>query len=507
MKYFLTRNFLLFLILFAAFLLRFWQLGQNPPSIFMDEASNGYNAYSILKTARDEYGNFLPLTFRAFGEYNPALSVYLLVPTIAAFDLNEFAIRLPSALFGFFTVYLVYLLVKKLLNYFEVIDPKAASLLPIASAAFLAVSPWHIQFSRYDHEANFMLFFSVFGVVLLLYSMQKTWFLPLAATSFGFALNSYHAGKVWIPLLLALLMFTFAKELIGFKTKLILPILILLISVVPFAINIDQSLARGQTVGILRSANPISVFTANYLSHYSPNFMFTSADPIGRHSVQGMGQLYVFEIPLILLGLITLIKTKGKAKILLLGWLLLAAVPASLATPSPHALRSIMFSPAWSIVSALGIAVLISSTVKKPLKTLLLTSIILVALYNFFTYLHLYYKHYPKLKARDWQDGYKQLTEAIRPVEHNYETIAVSNYFGRSYIFVLFFNKYDPAKYQKEQTETGFGKYEFFDASWAKTKQGRALVVTPPWQAHPEKIIKEIYAGNGELTFTISETE
>ena len=54
------------IILFAA-VLRFWQLGQIPPSLYWDEASLGYNAYSILLTARDEHSKFIPVTnFAAF---------------------------------------------------------------------------------------------------------------------------------------------------------------------------------------------------------------------------------------------------------------------------------------------------------------------------------------------------------------------------------------------------------------------------------------------------------
>ena len=49
------RKFLLAIIILA-FILRFYKLGQIPPSLDWDETAHGYNAYSILKTARDEYG-------------------------------------------------------------------------------------------------------------------------------------------------------------------------------------------------------------------------------------------------------------------------------------------------------------------------------------------------------------------------------------------------------------------------------------------------------------------
>src|SRR3989344_3324808 len=101
---FMILLFSLFLIIILAAFLSFYQLGKNPRSLNWDEASNAYNAYSILKTGHDEYGKFLPRTFKSFGDYNLALSVYPLVPSIGLFSLNEFAIRFPSALFGVLTV-------------------------------------------------------------------------------------------------------------------------------------------------------------------------------------------------------------------------------------------------------------------------------------------------------------------------------------------------------------------------------------------------------------------
>src|SRR3989344_6908702 len=102
------KNKILLLIIFLSFVLRFYKLGEVPASINWDEASNGYNAYSILKTARDEYGNFLPLYNRSFDDYKPPIYMYLNVPTIAIFGLTPFAVRLPSAFLGVLTVIAMY---------------------------------------------------------------------------------------------------------------------------------------------------------------------------------------------------------------------------------------------------------------------------------------------------------------------------------------------------------------------------------------------------------------
>ncbi|MBI3282575.1 glycosyltransferase family 39 protein [Candidatus Curtissbacteria bacterium] len=542
MKSFLTKNFFPIVIITIAALLRFWQLGQNPPGLFVDEASNGYNAYSILKTAKDEYGNFLPLTFRAFGDYNPALSVYLLVPSIAVFGLTEFAVRFPSALLGTLTVVATYFLTKKL---FE--NEKIALL----AMLFLAISPWHLQFSRFDHEANFMAAFVVVGITFFLYcknryprpirsethgrrpkgrgslilaqnslqprSRDRGFFaqnnykmLILSAISFGLGLNTYHGAKIWVPLVLAALVFLYRRELIHWGTRLLLPIFILFLAAIPTAANLDRSTIRARSAGIFEKEEPQKLFISGYLSHFSPNFLFVTPDNIGRHAVGGMGHLYVFELPLIFLGILFLIRNKSPHRNLIILWLLLAPIPAALATPTPHALRSITFLPVFSILAALGLVAVIKARLNFRLKSLILACLLLVAAYNIATYFHLYYKHYPKLKAADWNGGTKEMVEFMNRIKDKYEVVAITDYYTRPYIFVLFYTKYDPAAYHPQsEDKTKFDKFEFFGSSWDKKATGTALVVRPHWQKPnpPPKYIKEIYDSASTLVFRISEEQ
>ena len=101
------------IVLLAAFL-RFWQLGKIPEGFHADEAAFGYNAYSLRLTARDEYGQFLPLVLRSLDDYKGAVYAYLTIPFLKFFDLSELAVRLPSAIFGVLLIVLTYLLVIKL---------------------------------------------------------------------------------------------------------------------------------------------------------------------------------------------------------------------------------------------------------------------------------------------------------------------------------------------------------------------------------------------------------
>lgn len=114
-------------------------VGQMPNGFSPDEASYGYNGYSLLHTGRDRFGEWLPLFSDNFGDLISASYMWLTVPSIALLGLNEFAVRLPAALVGITTVWVLY----KLGAAFY--DERVGLL----AALFLAISPWHMQVSRY----------------------------------------------------------------------------------------------------------------------------------------------------------------------------------------------------------------------------------------------------------------------------------------------------------------------------------------------------------------------
>ncbi|MDP2861036.1 MAG: glycosyltransferase family 39 protein, partial [bacterium] len=136
---------LFFLIIFLAVITRVPFLDGFPNGFSGDEASQGYTAYSILKTGRDEWGEFLPLNPRSFGDFKPPLYTYLTVPSVGLFGLSEGAVRLPSAIIGILTVIIVYFLTREILGLGEFFSEKERKAVSLLSAFLLAVSPWHIQ--------------------------------------------------------------------------------------------------------------------------------------------------------------------------------------------------------------------------------------------------------------------------------------------------------------------------------------------------------------------------
>src|SRR5664279_3421550 len=179
---------LLVVILVLAFILRFWGLGHTPPSPDWDEVALGYDAYSIIHTGRDEYAKFLPVVLRSFDDYKPALYAYLAIPSVFVFGLNVYAVRLPSAVFGVLAVLATFYLVRELF--------KRDSFALIA-ALLLAISPWHIQFSRVAFEANVGDGLNIFAALFFIKGLKKPWMLSFSAVFAALSLYSYQSEKVF----------------------------------------------------------------------------------------------------------------------------------------------------------------------------------------------------------------------------------------------------------------------------------------------------------------------
>src|SRR5260370_41649237 len=100
--------FILGVIFLIGALFRFVNLSSYPSGFHIDEASLGYNGYSLLLTGKDDNGNFLPLYIDMFGDNRPSGYHYLTIIPILFFGLNVFATRFPGALFGSLTIFAIY---------------------------------------------------------------------------------------------------------------------------------------------------------------------------------------------------------------------------------------------------------------------------------------------------------------------------------------------------------------------------------------------------------------
>ena len=535
------------LILLMAFILRFYKLGIVPLSLDWDENSNAYNAYSILKTGRDEYGTFLPLTNRSFDDYKPPLYMYLSVPAVAIFGLTPFAARLPSAFFGFLTVPAIYFLAKKLFSYTPFSTPGvksslhqsdtpgvnvlASETIALCAMFLVAISPWHLQFSRVGFEATIGLFFATTAITTFLYGLRNNKWLIVSGILLGISAYSYHSERIFVPLLFIAAFLIWRKKIFATSKKYLaafvivtiligLPLVVLIPPKVilqrfevttgrPRLEDIEKSIKfilqdqeRGSNLGKYIHNRRFVIgqtWLGNYLSHFDFNFLFTQGDDNFRHHIEGMGMLYLFQLPLVFYGLFLLIKNRNKTSAFLLAWLLIAPIPATPAVPNPHGNRSLPMDPALQIISAYALVLIFS--MRFPFRKVLLSIFSLWIGISIITYLHNYWSHYPYDKADFWHFGYKEAVFESEKLKDQYQKINIDHSLEQAYVFWLFNTKYDPTSYQKLGTRNHFDKY-YFDAKPPINPNELFIAVTGTFPGGFE-VVKTIYYPDGEEAIKI----
>lgn len=441
--------FLFLLIIFLATFLRIYKLEQVPPSLTWDEAAVGYNAWTIANYGRDEYGKFFPLYFRSFGEDKQPVHVYITAFFVKLFGLSEFITRFPSALFGVFNVILIFCLSRILFK---------GDFIALFASFFLAISPQNIFFSRFNHEANFALFFFMLGLITFYKALQKRgFFLPLAVLFLFVSMVSYHAAEVIVPPIMILLIILYLEKIRWDKIGIILSIILIIGFVVlgvqnPKLLGTTRFNQTANSIGDIQNTQVykktgnqilarVTLNITQYFKQLNPFYLFVFGDKNPRLSTTQFGELYLIDIIFLFLGLRYLIKMKSKERLLLFAWVIIAPLPSSIGAEVPHAGRAMFMMGSWNLVSALGILALINLFNKKILIKMLVIIIILLILFiSLGNYLNYYFNKFPKRYAIDWQYGMKQIVE-YADMHKEYNQVFITPVRAQPYIFFLYYLK------------------------------------------------------------------
>ncbi len=520
-------------ILIVAVVLRFWQLGIVPASPDWDEVALGYNAFSIWKTGVDEYGTKFPLVLRSFDDYKPPLYAYLAIMPIALFGLNVWSIRIPSAIFGVLAVFGTYLLVKELFGRTQatsdqrkhVWEESSTEWVALLSAFLLAISPWHIQFSRIAFEANIGITLNIWAIYSILRGFRSPrWFFAGAILS-GLGMYAYHSERVFLPLIVISIVVLFRQEILRVKRHVVGAAIVGLLVVLPLVpvivdktawtrlrgtsslsdttgvlarsvAKLEDDLARGDYLGRIFENRRIvygKILLDGYLSHFSLRWLFLTGDN-DRHHAPNMGVLYLWELPFVLWGIYTLWKRNSKASKFLLTWFLIAPIPASPTSEIPHAIRSMVFLPTFQIFVAIGL-VQLHALLSRTGGLIRFVSFVFVGLMisgNVLYYLHMYFGHTNREFSQFWQYGYREAVAYAKENRQKYRKIVVSSKLEQPHMFFLFYLSYDPSTYQREGgTRSGgfaeyrnqFDVYEFRPIQWEQEiHDGSILYIGTPWE-------------------------
>jgi len=276
----------------------------------------------------------------------------------------------------------------------------------------------------------------------------------------------------------------------------------------------------------------VRAIIGRYFNNFSGRYLFFEGDwanPISTAPYQGV--LLLADIIFLPLGLFTILKNKlQKGHYFFVLWLILAPLSSALSRDEINAVRDLNLAIPFVVIISFGIF----QTIKwLNSQTFVLSKIIGFTLFvTFYAFSFLYFTdalfvHLPVHNSNYWRYGYREAVSYITPLESKYKAIVFEQSFNQPYIYFLFYQKYDAARYQKQANfinsqykgDVGFeGKIDnihFERVDWSVLRNAHnTLVFVSPGGTSPEAVnnptifkkIDEIkYRDNFNVAFNIFE--
>ena len=462
-------------ILLVAVTLRFYKLGVVPVGVTNDELGYIYNAYSISQTGRNVFGDFLPF-FTYFGNGFPYMPVPMYLEAIILYilPLSAFSGRFLNVLLGTGSVFLIGWLVHKLSGKRE---------LAYAAALALAISPWHIFFSRTAYDtvvASFfyLLFFalsihfidnrrfSLWPLVSLLLALFS--YRGMAPLSFGliavltwYALRTVHKNKKYlIGFLVSCIV---ALSLFGIVAKSESPrgfIAEASVDIGSIEKNLEYAMRDSQGPHVVKRIflnKPIALLSRwleQYIGGYDGGVLFLHGEGSQSYSMWMRGKWYVTDAIFLLIGLLFLFKTPSLFSfgLISLGLFLISGLPG-LIGGSPYGSRNFFMTfPGAFLIGTGWVACM------QPKKIRIAVIAIIIALYGY-SVSHFgfdYFERYANQRSEVWFGSMKRVS-AIIEKEKAYREIVWAGVYFPDFLQYAFYTSLDPRQVQmvwQTRTET-----------------------------------------------------
>lgn len=460
---------ILLIILFLAAALRIYKLGQSPPGLNQDEAVNAWNAYCLLKTGADQFGVSWPIFYmRALGGNNSTLFIYSLIPFQALGGMNIFTTRLPGALAGILTVFLIYFTAKRLFNWQS----------GLIAAALLAIDPWNLQQSRWGHEVTIAALAGLLPVALMLWARMPirndTVESPLPLRAFfagaltAIVCYGYHSIRIFVPLFLfSIVLVTLPAWWNQLKNKKGLT------AIAAYAVGFflffgplvyqhifhPEGIARHALYNKLWTGSEslwfkIQTILVRYIIHFGPDFLFVHGNQNIRQSPPGMGMFYWYMLPLMVIGLAWAIykfRRSYSARLVLIYVLCYPTGDSFFSGTSLHVLRSFAGSCGLVLVAAIGAFFAADYLLKRSraVALILIAIFVVAAVYSNVQYLNRFFvkfNRHPDIYLyfhTDFVDAMKWLKPRLKDSDLVFCTTKNLN---NPYVLSLVLLDYDPHK-------------------------------------------------------------
>jgi hypothetical protein len=454
-------------ILLLGVLLRMPFLDSIPRGFHWDESGYAYNGYSILKTGKDEWGNFLPLYLKSFGDYKSAILSYIFALAFLVSNASVFTARLTVVILSLFSLIVFYYLLKKLTKNVN---------FALVGSLIMAITPWHIHYSRAAVEQILAFLLLVLGAWCFL--NKKAGLKIIGSIALVLSMYTYHSSRIFIPVFfIGSIFYSFLNKkdnlFVNFRQNFLANLIVIFgsaffiyqslfgimgerarnVSIVKEVVmnEVNERLYRSNVVfgKSLRIFNNKIIILSNevlkrYLSHFQFDFLFFGNNLSSRSAFLEHGNLLLITLPFLILGLIIAVRRLNSNDIFFGGWLIIAPLASAITKDVPHSGRTIIILPALIYLITTGIW-WSSGLIKKSLYANIFKVVILLAfLVNTAVYVKDYILFFPEQSEKDWQGNLVDVSHYVYGKHDLYSKILFEENYSANYIFVVWHNLIDP---------------------------------------------------------------
>jgi 4-amino-4-deoxy-L-arabinose transferase-like glycosyltransferase len=466
----------IFLILFGTFI-RILGLSIFPAGFNQDEASIGYETFSLLHDGFDRNGSQYPVHLISWGNGQNALYAYLLMPIVQLFGLTPFSVRLLNALLSSLSLLVFYLLFK------SAFSRKKA----LVALAFLVICPWSIMAARWGLESNIFPVIFLIAVFFLFKGITKNQvYYLLSVVFFAMSLYAYGTSYLVVPLFfLFIFVYLIIFKKISWKFG-VLSVLLFLILAFPMIlfVLINQLDLETIQIGEITIPKMISDRTSNIFNIFSGNFFVTLSKNIVRflsivflqtdkflfNAIPSFGLIYHISLPFFFLGLYFILKQKiweEPVHFVMLAWIACSVILGITTHANINRVNIIVFPMIYFTLQ--GLFYFVKEIVPEIYRTKCKHFLVL-----FYSIFFLFFAgYYASVFNEKNKEGFAYgLAEAIEYVNETFpkDTINITTHsINMPYIYVCFFSKTDPVVfretvvYDHESLRNGFGRVLSFD--------------------------------------------
>ncbi len=453
---------------------RVYDLENNPPGLWQDEASTGLDAYLLWHTGADRSGARFPIISKSlgFGDYPLTLYRYLDAPIVGLLGPTPGRERLVAALAGILMLLATSIAAGQLFG-------RGTGIFALLSGAFC---PTWIHFSRFGSEAMLLPLCMIGGMALIHGGQKRRSLIWWGAIVLGLAGYTYHAVKIMLPLwMIGFLWFEwpFIRELWAKERRhLVGPALLFTAVIGPsvYTALTPQGMSRGTFVLAWYHSSGIQVVRVilnNYLSYFDPGMLFVRGGPAVAQTIPGAGMWSLIELPLMLVALRQfVVGTKHRrAMWFVLWWMLIGPIPGGLTYEAQNMGRAIGWLPAPTLLAAYGMKCAVESLLadgSAVRRRLALFGALVVGWTATGAYIgYMTLVEYPKNSEVHWQFAITRALECAKSARKPGELIVVSPRFHLGELFAQFhLSEVPPVPEGKKryvmQTRTKVGRSEIY---------------------------------------------